>query len=157
MRPVSLPKWPHPLAGTTLPRFGRLARASAPLLMQIQSRIFVDGSRGPLYGVVGRPVHVTNTASRIFSRRNSARQPLFPTTSTRFPSSATTVFRLVFRNPFPQLRFIGNLQSPKRIYGEYGQPANLTKGAPGDGICRDRPGSRHKPEIAIIPARLAPA
>ncbi len=26
-RPVSLPKWPHPLAGTTLPRFGRLARA----------------------------------------------------------------------------------------------------------------------------------
>ncbi len=33
-RPVSLPKWPHPLTGTTLPRFGRLARASAPLLMQ---------------------------------------------------------------------------------------------------------------------------
>ncbi len=27
-------KWPHPLAGTTLPRFGRLARASAPLLMR---------------------------------------------------------------------------------------------------------------------------
>jgi hypothetical protein len=25
---VSLPKWPHPLPGTTLPRFGRLARAS---------------------------------------------------------------------------------------------------------------------------------
>src|ERR1019366_8103819 len=46
-RPVSLPKWPHPLAGTTLPRFGRLARASAPLLMQIQNRIFIDGSRGP--------------------------------------------------------------------------------------------------------------
>src|ERR1039458_6026567 len=47
-RPVSLPMWPHPLAGTTLPRFGRLARASAPLLMQIQDKIFIDGSRGPL-------------------------------------------------------------------------------------------------------------
>jgi hypothetical protein len=32
-RPVSLPKWPHPLSGSTLPRFGRLARASALLLM----------------------------------------------------------------------------------------------------------------------------
>src|SRR5450756_1522045 len=60
-RPVSLPKWPHPLAGTTLPRFGRLARASAPLLMQIQNRIFIDGSRGPLSGVGGRPVHVIAT------------------------------------------------------------------------------------------------
>src|ERR1019366_4005169 len=45
--PVSLPKWPHPLAGTTLPRLGRLARASAALLMHIQNRIFIDGSRGP--------------------------------------------------------------------------------------------------------------
>src|ERR1019366_1051011 len=44
-RPVSLPKWPHPLAGTTLPRFGRLARASALLLMQIQYKIFIDESR----------------------------------------------------------------------------------------------------------------
>ena len=34
MRPVSLPKWPHPLAGTTLPGRGRLARASALLLMR---------------------------------------------------------------------------------------------------------------------------
>jgi hypothetical protein len=34
VRPASLPKWPHRLAGTTLPRFGRLVRASAPLLMQ---------------------------------------------------------------------------------------------------------------------------
>src|ERR1700678_1444053 len=40
-RPVSLPKWPHPLAGTTLPRFGRLARASAPLLMRLQDKIFI--------------------------------------------------------------------------------------------------------------------
>src|SRR5664279_4462116 len=46
VRPVSLPKWPHPLAGTTLPRFGRLVRASAPLLMQIQYKNFIDGSRG---------------------------------------------------------------------------------------------------------------
>lgn len=59
-RPDSLPKWPHPLPGTTLPRFGRLARASAPLLMQMQDKIFIDGSRGPLSAVGGRPVHVIN-------------------------------------------------------------------------------------------------
>jgi hypothetical protein len=46
-RPVSLPKWPHPLSGTTLPRFGRLARASALLLMQIQYNIFIVVGRGP--------------------------------------------------------------------------------------------------------------
>src|ERR1035437_10038334 len=44
-RPVSLPKWPHPLAGTTLPRIGRLARASALLLMQQHHCIFAVGSR----------------------------------------------------------------------------------------------------------------
>jgi hypothetical protein len=68
-RPVSLPKWPHPLAGTTLPRFGRLARASAPLLMQIQNRNFIDGSREPLSAVVGRPVHVINAVLRIRSQK----------------------------------------------------------------------------------------
>src|SRR5260370_22572657 len=68
-RPVSLPKWPHPLAGTTLPRFGRLARASTPLLMQIQNRIFIDGSRGPLSGV-GRPTgHVINAVLRIRAQK----------------------------------------------------------------------------------------
>ena len=50
-RPVSLPKWPHPLAGTTLPRFGRLARASALLWMHIQNKSFIDGSRELLSAV----------------------------------------------------------------------------------------------------------
>src|SRR5471032_986166 len=68
-RPVSLPKWPHPLAGTTLPRFGRLARASALLLMQIQYKIFIDGSREPLSAVGGRPVHVINAVLRFRARK----------------------------------------------------------------------------------------
>jgi hypothetical protein len=44
--PVSLPKWPHPLAGNHLARFGRLARASAPLLMQKQHKIFSGENQG---------------------------------------------------------------------------------------------------------------
>src|SRR5450759_1504834 len=68
-RPVSLPKWPHPLAGTTLPRFGRLARASAPLLMQMQNTIFVDGSRGPLPAGGGRPVRVINAVLPICAQK----------------------------------------------------------------------------------------
>jgi hypothetical protein len=46
--PFRYPKWPHTLAGTTLPKFGRLARASAPLLMLVQDRILsVDIVRIP--------------------------------------------------------------------------------------------------------------
>ena len=86
-----MPKWPHPLAGTTLPRCGRLARASAPLLMQIQDRIFIDGSRGPLSGVGDRPVHVINAALRIRGR-HSGHQPLFKT-------GAATVSRMVPTSP----------------------------------------------------------
>ena len=44
---------------------GRLARASAPLLMQIQSKISIDGSREPLSTVSGRPIHVINAVLRI--------------------------------------------------------------------------------------------
>ena len=46
------------LAGTTLPRFGRLARASAPLLMQIQYRIAFDGSRGRQNQASSRSPHI---------------------------------------------------------------------------------------------------
>ena len=69
MRPVSLPKWPHPLAGTTLPRFGRLVRASAPLLMQLQYKNFSDESRGPLSAEGGRTVHVINAALPICEQK----------------------------------------------------------------------------------------
>jgi hypothetical protein len=36
VRPVSLPKWPHPHYGIHLARESRLARASALLLMQLR-------------------------------------------------------------------------------------------------------------------------
>jgi hypothetical protein len=58
-----------PLRETTLPRFGRLARASAPLSMQIQNMIFIDGSREPLSAVGGRPVHVINAGMRIRAQK----------------------------------------------------------------------------------------
>jgi hypothetical protein len=45
VRPVSLPKWPHPLSGNHLARSGRLARASALLLMHAQYGMFLIGCR----------------------------------------------------------------------------------------------------------------
>jgi hypothetical protein len=69
VRPVSLPKWPHPIAGTTLPRFGRLVRASAPLLMQLQYKIFIDGNRGLLSAVGGRTVHVINAVLSVCEQK----------------------------------------------------------------------------------------
>ena len=69
MRPVSLPSGRISLAGNHLARFGRLVRASAPLRMHIQCKIFIDGSRWPLSAVGGRSVHVINAALPICEQK----------------------------------------------------------------------------------------
>jgi hypothetical protein len=52
-----------------LPRFGRLARASAPLLMQTQDKIFVGESREMLSFARSRPVRVTNAVLKIRAQK----------------------------------------------------------------------------------------